>query len=178
MQNHYSKRELGGNVKNNWVDSLIIQYEEGRKDLQRKNSQLGEDLEDKIDKSLISSMISSMSYSINWMKIGRRPDHGRKGIDRRHAYHRRSIVDVETLPSLDIQPKQKELTENQKQALFNILMHLSHRERQCYLLHYAEGWSMQDIADELGVTKSSVQKFIERAREKIERNKSCHTNVI
>ena len=56
----------------------------------------------------------------------------------------------------------------------NILLCLSHRERQCYLLHMAEGWSLQEIADELKISKSTVQKYVERAKNKI----SCRTNVI
>lgn len=161
----------------NWVDTLIIQYEEGRKNLQRHHARLGDSKIDQLDKSQINSMISSMTYSIDWMKRGRRPGNLR-GVDKRNAYQKRALVDVELMPSLNIQPKPRELSENEKRAIYELLINLSHRERQCYLLHYAEGWSMQQIADELTISKSSVQKFIERAKKKINNNKFCHTTVV
>lgn|SRR5690625_2631777 len=162
----------------NWADTLIIQYEEGRKELHRMKEALGDSDLDKLDRSQINSMISSMSYSIDWMKLGRRPGNMR-GIDKRNAYQRRALVDIETLPSLEIEPEERILTEEEKKTLFDMLIDLSHRERQCYLLHFAQGMSMQEVANELGITKSSVQKFINRAKSKIERKKSlsyeCHT---
>ncbi|OAK70160.1 hypothetical protein ABB05_12945 [Lederbergia galactosidilytica] len=129
------------------------------------------------DKSQINSMINDMSFAIDWMKTGRRPGNLR-GIDRRSVYQRTALVDMDLMPSLDIVPEQRELENIEKQALMDMLIDLSHRERQCYLLHMAQGWSMQEIADELKIKKPTVQKFIERARNKIKRKLSCHTNVI
>lgn len=61
----------------------------------------------------------------------------------------------------------KNLTQQQKQHFWNILAQLSHRERVCYLSHVVNLWSFSEIASELGISKSSVQTYIERAREKI-----------
>lgn len=157
----------------NWVDKLIIEYEEGRKDLYGIKNKLGDSELDKLDRTQINSMIHDMSFSIEWMKTGRMPGKLR-GIDKRSAYQRRVLLDMDLFPSLDIEPKPRRLTEKEKRDIYEVLLILSHRERQCYLLHMAQGWSMQEIADELGVTKSSVQKYIERAKNKV----SCHTNVI
>lgn len=161
----------------NWADKLLIEYENGRKGLVRMKNKLGETDLDKQDKTHINSMINDMSFSIEWMKLGRRPGNMR-GIDKRSAYQRRVLVDMDLMPSLDIQPEERALNESEKQALINILIDLSHRERQCYLLHMAQGWSMQEIADELKIKKPSVQKFIDRAKNKIKVKISCHTNVI
>ena len=160
-----------------WVDRMIIEYEDGRKDLQRIKNNLGDSEVDKMDRAQVNGMINDMSFAIDWMKTGRRPGNLR-GIDKRSVYQRRILVDMDLMPSLDIQPEPRELGEEEKQALYNMLIDLSHRERQCYLLHMAQGWSMQEIADELGIKKPSVQKFIERAKLKIKRKLSCHTNVI
>jgi positive control factor len=164
-------------MKTMWADKLTNEYEQGRRELHTMKSHLGDSEFDKQDKSQINSMISEMTFALDWMKVGRRPGNMR-GIDKRAAYQRRSLVDVELLPSLDIEPEPRELGESEKQALVNILVDLSHRERQCYLLHMAQGWSMQEIADELNIKKPSVQKFIDRAKNKIKRKLSCHTNVI
>lgn len=47
------------------------------------------------------------------------------------------------------------------------LTKLSKRERQCYLRHYVELRSFSNIAMELGISKSSVNNYIRRAREKL-----------
>lgn len=162
----------------NWADKLITEYETGRKQLRQMRGKLNlELLEDKQDKKQINSMISDMSFSIEWMKLGRRPGNMR-GIDKRSAYQRRALIDMDLFPSLDIEPEEKEISEEQKRLLVNILVDLSHRERQCYLLHMAQGYSMREVAEELKISKASVQKFIERAKNKINRKLSCHTNVV
>lgn len=158
---------------NNWVDKLVNEYEEGRKELRRMKNKLGNSELDRLDKTQINSMINDMTYAIEWMLIGKRPGNLR-GIEKRSAYQRRVLLDMDLFPSWDLEPKRKELTEEQKKLIVNILLCLSHRERQCYLLHMAEGWSLQEIADELKISKSTVQKYVERAKNKI----SCRTNVI
>lgn len=158
---------------NNWADKLILEYEEGRRDLHKMKRKLGDSEWDLQDKTHINSMINDMTFAIDWMKIGRMPG-SLRGIDKRSAYQRRALIDMDLLPSLDIVPEPRELTEEEKRAIYNVLIDLSHRERQCFLLHAALGWSFQSIADELKISKSSVQKYIERAKNKI----SCHTNVI
>lgn len=161
-----------------WADRLLEEYEEGRRDLGNMKGNLNlELLEDQQDKNQINSMINDMSFSIDWMKKGRRPGNMR-GIDRRSAYQRRALLDMDMFPSLDIEPEERALQEDEKEALVNILMDLSHRERQCYLLHMANGMSMQEIAVELEIKKPTVQKFIERAKNKIMAKVACHTNVI
>lgn len=161
----------------NWADTLIIQYEEGRKELHRMKEALGDSDFDIYDKKQLNSMISSMTYSIDWMKIGREPGTVR-GIDRRSVYQRRVLMDMDLYPSLDIEPEQVEISNEDKKAMVNILMDLSLRERQCFILHNAYRMSMAEIAGEIGVSKSSVQKYINRANEKIKKkivSYDCHT---
>lgn len=157
----------------NWADELLFEYEEGRKRLYDMKEQLGDSELDKLDKTQINGMINDMSYSMEWMEIGRQPG-SLRGIDKRSAYQRSALIDMDLFPSLDIMPKPRELTETEKKAIMKVLMILSYRERQCFLMYMAQGWSLQEIADELNISKSSVQKYVERAKNKI----SCHTNVI
>jgi RNA polymerase sigma-70 factor (ECF subfamily) len=73
------------------------------------------------------------------------------------------IADYITEDEEDIQldaHKHKELLEQLHSKLTN-------REKQCFTLHVAEKLSMNEIAREIGVSKSSVQEYIERARKKI-----------
>lgn len=162
----------------NWADRLLIEYEEGRKQLYRMKEKLDPNsIEDQEDKKIINSMINDMSFSIEWLKKGRRPGNLR-GVDKRSAYQRRVLIDMDLLPALDVQPEERTLTQEEREAIIDILIDLSHRERQCYLLHFANGWSMQEIADELNISKSAVQIYINRAKEKIKKKTSCYTNVI
>ncbi|MFA1820568.1 sigma factor-like helix-turn-helix DNA-binding protein [Virgibacillus oceani] len=162
----------------NWADKLLIEYEDGRKELSSMKDELNLGIEeDRQDRKQINSMITDMSFSIDWMKTGRRPGNLR-GIDKRSAYQRRTLLDMDLFPSLDIETEEKTLNQAEKEALMNILIELSHRERQCYLLHMAQGWSMQEIAEELKIKKPTVQKFIDRAKVKIKKKVACHTNVI
>jgi positive control factor len=160
-----ANRELA--ERDNWADRMIIEYEHGRRGLsQMKNELDPKDIQDQKDRSVISGMIGEMSEAMEWMKVGHRPGNI-GGIEKRSAYQRRSLVNMDLMPSLDIQPKQRELSEEEKHAIRNVLVLLSHRERECYLLHMAQGWSMAEIARELHISKPTVQKYIARAKEKI-----------
>lgn len=149
-----------------WIDQLTSEYEVGRKELNEMRESLTDSELDKIDKSRINGMIRDMTFSLNWLKIGREPGNLR-GIDRRSIYQRRVIMDMDLFPSLEIEPEQEELSDEDKQAIIDILTTLSARERQCYVLYNAYEMSMSEVAAELKITKSSVQTFINRANGKI-----------
>lgn len=58
-------------------------------------------------------------------------------------------------------------TSDQDRKLAIILHNLSERERECYLMHTVQLMSMGKIAESLAVSKSSVQTYIDRARDKV-----------
>jgi|SRR5690625_336741 len=173
MRNHYLMKGLGLM----WVDQLINEYTEGRKELIETREKLTDSEIDNLDKRQVNGMIRDMTFSLSWLKIGREPG-ALRGIDRRSAYQRRVLMDMDLFPSLEIQPDQEEISNEDKKAIIDILIDLSVRERQSYVLHNAYEMSMADIADELGISKSAVQTFLERANRKIN-NKivsyGCHT---
>jgi positive control factor len=152
-----------------WVEGLIEEYSIGKKQLEKYRGQLNRwnSEEDRI----VGEMISDMQYAIDWMKSGRRPGNYR-GVDKRSAYQRRALLDMDMFPSIELKPKQVYLNEEQKKQLIDILYVLSHRERQCYMLHMAHGWSLQEIADELNIKKRTAQQYVDRAREKIKKKVS------
>lgn len=157
----------------NWADVLINEYEQGRRGLSSMRSDLGESDIDKQDKSQINSMIGTMSESIDWMTTGREPGKFR-GVDKRAAYQRKSIANMDIFQSLDIIPEERTLSEDKKQAIFDILVNLSPRERQCFLLHEVYFMTYADIQKELKIGRSTVQKYVERAKNKI----SCRASVV
>jgi len=163
----------------NWADKRIIEYENGRKALNKKKEkidvkkELGFELslQDKLDRTQINSMMKEMSDVIEWLKTGRDP-YALRGIERRSIYQRRVLYDMDLFPSLDIVPEsleenERELTEDEKELIVDILTSLSPRERECYLLHHVNLLTFNEIAKELNISRASVQTYIDRARAKV-----------
>lgn len=151
-----------------WADNLIAEYEDGRRDLGLMRNELGDTELDLADKTLISGMVSDMTYSINWLKIGREPGTF-QGIDKRAAYQRQMYVDdMDLFPSLELEIKE-ELPDDKKRAIIDVLMILSARERQCFILRKSYVMSLGEIAIDLSISKSSVQTFLSRAESKIKK---------
>ncbi|WP_017379751.1 sigma-70 family RNA polymerase sigma factor [Paenisporosarcina sp. TG-14] len=155
-----------------WADDLIQEYDEGRKQLGQKRNQLNRnDPSTAQDLTMINSMISEMSFAIEWMSTGKQPG-TYKGTDERLVYQKRSFESMDLIPDitnqLDINDHQLRLSEKQKKVLVDVFASFSLRERQCYILHAAREMSMSDIAEEIGIKKRTVQQYIERARKKVQ----------
>lgn len=157
----------------NWdVDELIREYSTGRQDLIRRADQLDRsNPSDMDDLEQVNKMIESMSYSIEWMETGRQPGTFR-GADKKKVYQRQYFEGMDLIPDikeqLDINQKHLFISTEEKIILADIFASLSHRERQCFILHVAQKKSMGEIADEIGVSKSTVQIYINRAKKKVE----------
>ncbi|ANU13478.1 RNA polymerase sigma-70 factor [Planococcus halocryophilus Or1] len=154
-----------------WADELLHEYGIHKKDLERRRDRIDRtDFHQKQDLTQINSMIESMTFSMDWMEIGRQPG-TYKGADKRNIYQRQSFASMDFIPDITVQleegPKQLYMTAEEKIILADIFAALSFRERQCFILHEASGLSMGKIADEVGLKRRTVQQYIERAREKI-----------
>lgn len=155
-----------------WADRLIQEYTVGRQELKRRADQLDRNNPiDMQDLKQFNSMIADMSFSLEWMKTGRQPGTYR-GVDEKQVYQRRSYENIDLIPDIVEQIKnddRKELymTREEKVILADILASFSEKERVCYLLHIGHKKSMGDIAAELGVSKSTVQTHINRAKSKV-----------
>jgi len=156
----------------NWADQLIQEYTEGRQELKRRADQLDRNNPiDMQDLKQFNSMIADMSFSLEWLKTGRQPGTYR-GIDEKSVYQKRSYENIDLIPDIVEQIKnddRKELymTREEKVILADILASFSEKERVCYLLHVGHKKSMGDIATELGISKSTVQTHINRAKSKV-----------
>lgn len=150
-----------------WVDKLIDEYTLGKQKLTEyretidRTEAAGQDEYD-----VVGGMISDMSYALQWMKTGRRPGN-RRGIERQSVYQRTALLDPDLFPSIDLEQRERVLTEDEKRKIIDILWTLSTRERQCYLLHMSYGMSYAEIALELKISRRTVQQYVERAKEKI-----------
>lgn len=121
------------------------------------------------DKKVISGMVSDCEYVIEWLETGRRPGN-KRGIERRAAYQREKLVDPLRMQAYVQNAKAgspSNLTDWQRFQIEDALSRLSERERECYVLAHGECFPFSDIADMLGISKGSVEEYIERAQRKI-----------
>lgn len=154
----------------NWVENLLSEYKDGRRSLQKKKLKLGNNEKDRVDKTQINSMINDMSYVIKWLETGRNPDELR-GVNIKNIYRLRYLENMDLLPDIsqEFEREQLELTEEKKKILVQVFASLSDRERDCFILHVTQEMSMAEIAKELKISKSAVQIYINRAKDKINR---------
>ncbi|WP_245983665.1 sigma-70 family RNA polymerase sigma factor [Ammoniphilus oxalaticus] len=155
-----------------WADRLIREYSDGRKELKRQADQLDRDNPNNADDlTLINGMIENMNFSLEWLETGRQPGL-RRGVDKSRIYQRQYFESMDLIPDItdqidDINEKELYMTREEKIILADIFASFSHRERQCYILHVGQRMSMGKIADEIGVSKGTVQGYIKRAEKKI-----------
>lgn len=148
-----------------WVEKLRKEYAQSEKKLAAYRDKL-QDPEKMDERMIVEDMLTDMHYAMEWMKTGREP-HKRRGLDIHDAYSRSILMDMELLPAATTARQELRATEAQKVELVQLLMKLSARERQCFLLHTSHGMSFADIGRELELSKTTVQKNIERARTKL-----------
>lgn len=142
------------------MQELILEYKQSLKLL--KTAQPIDEMEEKV----INEMISDIQFAIDWMKQGKRPNHYSKSIETKTAYSRRTLLDMDLFPCMEILPE-VELSQAKKIAVMKVLRVLTERQLTCFLLHAAHMRSMQEIANELNLKKTTVQEHIETARKKI-----------
>lgn len=169
----YTSKEL-----ENWADKLLEEYDHSLSDLRAvKRAAVAEEceatnispLQDK--KSILNSMENSMVFAMDWMEKGRNPDLQR-GADKHAAYQRQFFESLDVIPDVaeqvyDINTKELHLTELEKKQLAKIFASWSRRERDCFIARTVEQKTFQQIADEIGVGRSTVQSYVERAKHKM-----------
>lgn len=169
----YTSKEL-----ENWADKLLEEYDHSLSDLRAvKRATVAEEcevtnispLQDK--KSILNSMENSMVFAMDWMEKGRNPDLQR-GADKHAVYQRQFFESLDVIPDIaeqiyDINTKELHLTELEKKQLAKIFASWSRRERDCFIARTVEQKTFQQIADEIGVGRSTVQSYIERAKRKM-----------
>lgn len=131
--------------------------------------------QDKAERGIIGGMISECEYAAEWLESGRRPGNIR-GVERPYQvrswdpkwleeYHSSS-----SRFSMSREPS-RDLTDDERFRIEEAMHECSPREKQCFILYHAHGMTLEEIAMELHVGKSTVQTYIERASEKIEKTK-------
>jgi RNA polymerase sigma-70 factor (ECF subfamily) len=135
-----------------WVEDLVAQYSVRSEVLREYRDKLDKtDQQEKIEASTVAGMIAELRYSITWMRRGRKPGQLR-GIDKQQIYQRNAVAEL--------------LQADEQLQLLDILLTMSPRERQCFLLHYSKGLTQNEIASILQLSIRTVQTFLKRAKSK------------
>lgn len=159
----------------NWADDLIEEYREGRTVLKKMKEALGDSERDKMDRTQINSMIREMTETIKWLRTGRDPQE-RRGAGITGVYQLNHLSNMDLLPDITSQLQEGEresleIGEEEKRIIIQVFATLSKRERDCFILHTTQDMSMSEIAIKHEISKSAVQIYINRAREKIKKIK-------
>ncbi|MED4581861.1 sigma factor-like helix-turn-helix DNA-binding protein [Brevibacillus choshinensis] len=146
----------------------VVRLEEARRKTGKAKSTCNGD-ENKPERQIIGEMIGDTEFVIEWIESGRRPGN-KRGIERRAAYERERLMDpvrMQAFVSRSTAGSPCNLTEWQRFQLADALSSLTERERECFVLTHGEGFSFEETARLLQITKSSVQTFVTRAQAKI-----------
>lgn len=158
------------------MEELIQQYDHALAEMVRRQKNVCEK-----DKLLVSGMVSDLEYALEWMKTGRQPGN-RRGIERRAAYQRERPFDPvlmqryfrsgkEDVYEWDDHREENLITARDRKRIDDVLSVLTKRELEVYLMSRGHCLSFGQIANQLCVSKGTVQKMIERAEAKITKKK-------
>ncbi|MCM3632870.1 sigma-70 family RNA polymerase sigma factor [Paenibacillus camelliae] len=136
------------------------------KDQRIADNVYNDELDDDI--SIIGSIISDLTYVIEWLEHGRKPGPSR-GIERRSVYQNTVLVDPHILQNYAKGYESRSsttITDEQRTEIKSALAKLSPREREVFMLVKGQGFSSEYVANMLGISKGSVDEMIQRAYKK------------
>ncbi|MCM3651316.1 sigma-70 family RNA polymerase sigma factor [Metabacillus litoralis] len=157
------------------MEDLIFEYKRSLKEARKMYKHFKEidpvklTAKQSSDKKLISSMISDLEYTIEWLEKGRQPG-AKRGYDRRDSYKRMLIKDpkiIETFSKDINKESDEEVSSWDLERINDALSVLTNREKEIFLLNKVQLYSYEEIADVLGVSKSTVQTNMKRAENKM-----------
>ncbi len=67
------------------------------------------------------------------------------------------------LPSRDPTPEEETVSREEREHIWRLFRGLSVRQQEVFALRYVEEWSVEEVAQTLGVTPGSVKQHLFRA---------------
>lgn len=127
------------------------------------NDELWNELQD------IKEMISDVNFAIEWLHTGRQPG-TKRGIERRSVYQNTVLLDPMIMANFSNAYNSRSgstITEEERHKLEEVLGILSTQERECFVLAFGQCYSHSEIAKALAISKGAVDKYVQRAHEKV-----------
>lgn len=136
----------------------------------RELDEYGERLSElEADLKVISGMISSTEYALFWIESGHERMQGEKRPITNLSKKKRTQLwgNIEHSNYLSLE-EPRELSSEELALIDHVMGALSQEERDAYMSIYGKGNSYAETAEYLGVARSTVQRYIERAKKKID----------
>jgi RNA polymerase sigma-70 factor (ECF subfamily) len=153
---------------NESVTDLIPGYRNTKRTLEKVRDQAT----DKAWKETLGLMIGNCEYSLQYLETGGNPNR-RRGVEARYErpWDPAWITKYESPNGWVVERESRDLTDDERFRIEEAMRDLTDREKQCFMMSAVDGMTEYDIARELHLGRSTVQKFLERAKNKIENAK-------
>lgn len=126
------------------------------------------------EESILTGIIDSLTYSIQYLETGREPGI-KRGVYRRSQKQREVLMDPNGYQFINIpevrKAKETRVSDTDKERLNNMLSILTQREREVLMLVRGQGISFEKVARLLNIKKASTQTLVKRAELKIQHRK-------
>lgn len=120
--------------------------------------------------SILGGVVSSSMYSIEWLRDAKEPG-ARREISNRSRYQRTQLwSNMDLVVVNKFRFDSENLSEEDLKKLDDYMSCLTDREKEAINSVVAKGNSYQETADYMGVSRSTVQSYVNRGMEKL--NKS------
>lgn len=154
------------------MQDLITEYEAALIDVKRMRETANEK-----DHALLGGMESDLKYALEWMKTGKKPGPVR-GIERQAGEYRELSFDPLLMQRYfrstdsseygwDDHYQEDTLGRYDKERLQFALGCLTDKQREIYMMVKGYCFSWQQAADQLGVSKSTIQSALEQSDRRI-----------
>ncbi|ATW27944.1 sigma factor-like helix-turn-helix DNA-binding protein [Candidatus Formimonas warabiya] len=152
------------------METLMKEYQDSLKRvLQAKERAILEGRQD--DQLLLQDCITSLSWTVEYMKLGREPQN-RRPISR-YSYMQREVpfdphsgFFLRRSAAHDTSGR-TELSRDRRDLLKKVLDKLTTREREAFILVRGGGYSFSQGAEAMGIKKTSLQNLLARADKKL-----------
>lgn len=148
------------------IRKLIYEYKQSLREMK-----VAYETADPEDKKIIGGMIRDMEYAVKWMENGRDPERKHMDAERTRVY----MTDPAVIDAVqyDVLNKEEygEISQTDRERIEDALCELTKREKEVYILAKVELFSYGEIAELLGMSKGSVQSYMERSIIKISSRK-------
>lgn len=117
----------------------------------------------------LSAIISSSQYSIDWLKAESEPRYvtSVKKLPYTNREVKVSDVDQALIYLNQLKTEYRQMTEDEKTELDTFLNGMSTREREVFISIKGKSNTYEETSNYLGISKASVQKYLERAEKKV-----------
>ncbi|OLF26775.1 RNA polymerase subunit sigma-70 [Staphylococcus aureus] len=160
------------------MKDLLVEYRKTRLAVLKKIKEIEKSANEIEDLPIYKNILSDIEYSIEWLKKGHEPGNY-NAIDKSQCY----LVDQQVINKVISESMYKKISTIEYSDIINnvnhkvnyALMRLTTTELECFIMIKCEKLTYRECADLLSIRIGTVQKYIERALNKI--NTELETNI-